>query len=245
MTFNPWTFLFEALNFLVLAFVLHRLLYRPLRESIDRRREDEARARNDAEKARAETSDMRRRLQEQEARLEQDRQETLRQAAAEAEAARRKLLAEADEAVRRRREEAEAAVQRERSEALDALRGDLARLAVDFAERLLHEACDTSLHRQFALRLAESLEAMPEDEREQLRREWQPPDGVTAEVAADLDAATRERLTAAVATLLGRPVTQAVVVRPELLAGVRLRVGGRVWDATVGTRLAEARGSGA
>jgi F-type H+-transporting ATPase subunit b len=245
MTFNPWTFLFEVLNFLVLAFVLHRLLYRPLRESIDRRRDEEARARADAEKARAETAAMRRRLEEHEARLDQDRREMLQLVAADAEVARRKLLAEADEAARRRREEAEAAVARERSEALDALRGDLARVAVDFAERLLREACDASLHCQLALRLAEALDNLPGDEREQLRREWQPEDGVTAEAAADLDAATRERLAAAVTTMLRRPVTLAVVVRPELLGGVRLRVGGRVWDATLGTRLAEARGVGA
>jgi F-type H+-transporting ATPase subunit b len=242
MTFNPWTFLFEALNFLVLVFILHRVLYRPLREAIDRRREDEARARTDAEKARAETADMRRRLEENEAHLEQERQDMLRRAAAEVETVRRKLLAEADETARRRRQEAEAALQRERTEALDALRGDLTRLAVDFAERLLRESCDTSLSRQLALRLAESLEAMPEAERDRLRREWQPQDGVVLETAAELDAATRERLTAAVGGLLGSKVVPEVVVRPELLGGVRLRVGGRVWDMALGSRLAEARG---
>ncbi len=242
MTFNPWTFLFEALNFLVLAFVLHRLLYRPLRESIDRRREDEARARSDAEKARAETADMRRRLEENETRLEQERQELLRRAAADAETARRKLLAEADEAARRRRQEAEVALARQRDEALEALRGDLAHLAVDFAERLLRESCDASLQRQLALRLAESLEAMPEVEREQLRREWQPADGAAIETAAELEPATCKRLTAAVAVLVGSDVVPEVSVRPDLLAGVRLRVGGRVWDLALGSRLAEARG---
>ena len=35
MTFNGWTFLFQVLNFVVLAYALHRLLYRPLREAIE------------------------------------------------------------------------------------------------------------------------------------------------------------------------------------------------------------------
>jgi F-type H+-transporting ATPase subunit b len=242
MTFNLWTFLFEALNFLVLVFILHRVLYRPLRDAIDRRRQDEARARTDAEKARAETADMRRRLEENEAHLEEERQDMLRRAAAEVETVRRKLLAEADETARRRRQEAEAALQRERTEALDALRGDLTHLAVDFAERLLRESCDASLHRQLALHLAESLEAVPEPERERLHREWQPQDGVVIEAAAELNGTTRERLGTAVGGLLGSKVRPEFVVRPELLAGVRLRVGGRVWDATLGSRLAEARG---
>jgi F-type H+-transporting ATPase subunit b len=245
MTFNPWTFLFEALNFVVLAFVLHRLLYRPLRAAIDRRRDEESVARTEAEKARADAADLRRQLQEQEARLEQERQEMLCQARAEAEAARRQLLTEADQEAQRRRKETEEAIVQQRAEALAGLRDDLARLAVEFAERLLRESCDTSLHRQLALRLAETLTAAPTAEREQLRREWLPDEGVTIEAAARLDEDMRERLTAAAAALLGQPVSPEFVVRPELLAGVRLCLGGRVWDATLGSRLAEARGASA
>lgn len=33
MAFNIWTFLFEIVNFVVLACILHRLLYRPLRSN--------------------------------------------------------------------------------------------------------------------------------------------------------------------------------------------------------------------
>jgi F-type H+-transporting ATPase subunit b len=241
MTFHPWTFLFEVLNFVVLAFVLHRLLYRPLREAIDRRRQEETSARCAAEKARAEAAEMRRRLQDSEARMEQERQQVLRQAQAQAEEARCQLLAEADREARRRRQEAEAGLQRQHAEALDALRGELTRLAVDFAERLLREACDASLHRQLALRLAPALEAVPQEERARLARQWQPEDGVTLETAAELDCSTQEKLSAAAAALVGQAVRPTVVVRPELLAGVRLRLGGRVWDATVGSRLAEAR----
>jgi F-type H+-transporting ATPase subunit b len=243
MTFHPWTFLFEVLNFVVLAFVLHRLLYRPLRKAIDWRREEETSARSAAEKAQVEAADMRRQLQESEARMEQQRQEALRQAQVQAQEARRQLLAEADQQARRRRQEAETDLQRQRAEALDALRGDLTRLAVDFAERLLREACDASLHRQLALRLVAALEAVPDEERARLGREWQPEDGVTLETAVELDPSTQERLGTAAATLLGQPVTPMVVVRPELLGGVRLRLGGRVWDATLGSRLAEARGT--
>ncbi len=54
MTFNIWTFLFEVVNFVVLAYILHRLLYRPLREAIDRRRAEIAQTQAEAEQARAE-----------------------------------------------------------------------------------------------------------------------------------------------------------------------------------------------
>ncbi len=51
MVFNVWTFLFQVVNFLVLVAILRWLLYSPLREAIDRRREANAKAQADAEAA--------------------------------------------------------------------------------------------------------------------------------------------------------------------------------------------------
>src|SRR6185369_16713189 len=62
VTFNVWTFLFEVLNFLVLAFVLHRLLYRPLREAVDKRKAENDKARVEAEAARKEADAAREQL---------------------------------------------------------------------------------------------------------------------------------------------------------------------------------------
>ena len=80
MTFNWWTFLFEALNFVVLAYVLHRLLYRPLREAIEKRREANARAQETAAKARQEAEALQERLREELTGAEQKRQELIHQA---------------------------------------------------------------------------------------------------------------------------------------------------------------------
>ncbi len=44
MSFNLGTFLFQTVNFIVLVYILHRLLYRPLHEAIDRRAAEIARA---------------------------------------------------------------------------------------------------------------------------------------------------------------------------------------------------------
>ena len=39
MNIHLGTFVFQIVNFVVVAFILHRLLYRPLYEAIDRRRQ--------------------------------------------------------------------------------------------------------------------------------------------------------------------------------------------------------------
>lgn len=90
MTFNPWTFFLEVVNFVALAYVLRRLLYRPLSEAIERRRADVRRRQAEAEKARDEAEAIKKDLEEKLADLERQRLETVSQARQQAEAERKK-----------------------------------------------------------------------------------------------------------------------------------------------------------
>lgn len=237
MMFNGWTFLFEVLNFVVLAYVLHRLLYRPLREAIDRRREANARAQAQAEQARREAEALQQRLQAQLGSLDQQRQELIQQARAQADAERRKLLAAAEETAARRQAEVRQALEHERDEALRSLDRELAAQALELTERLLREAVDRSLHQQLALHLVQALEQLSDGEKSQVRTGWQAGDAPVLESADGLEAGTLRRLTEAVASIVGAPVAPAIEKRPELIGGVRLRLAGRVWDATLAGQL--------
>jgi F-type H+-transporting ATPase subunit b len=241
MTFNFWTFLFEMLNFLVLAYVLYRLLYRPLHQAIDRRREATARAQTEAETVRQEALAMQQQLQGQLAEVDKQRQEAIRQAQIEGETRRRELLAQAERAVQRRQEEVRQELEKERQEALAALRGDVVEQAVDLSRRLLRGAANRGLNEQFAERLAESLEGLPEVEREQVRQYWRLEDGAVLETAVDMNGEVKRRLSEAVTAVVGEPVELAVVTKPDLVGGVRLRLGGHVWDASLAGQLDQAR----
>ncbi len=59
------------------------------------------------------------------------------------------------------------------------------------------------------------------------------------ESAAELDAGLRERLTAQLQKIYRRPVAAEFRVNPELLGGVRVRIGSDVWDGSVSGRLSE------
>jgi F-type H+-transporting ATPase subunit b len=238
MHFSWWTFLFEVVNFVVLVYVLHRLLYRPLRDAIDSRREANARAQAEAEKARLEAEVLQKGLREQIAETEQQRQGLIHQAREQAEAERKKLLAEAERARQQQAEESRNALKREREEALEALGDEVVAQAVGLARRLLSEAAESTLHRQLALRLVEALRQMRAGETEQLRSGWQPGDAAVLESAESLDADTLEQITVAVSDALGQQVPLTVQPRPGLLGGVRLRLAGHVWDNTVAGQVA-------
>jgi F-type H+-transporting ATPase subunit b len=237
MTFNWWTFLFEALNFVVLAYVLHRLLYRPLREAIDKRRQANVQAQAEAEKARKEAEMLQQRLREQLAAAEQQRQELVHQAHEQAEAERKQLLVDTERATQRRQEEVRQSIAWEREQALKSLRQELIGQAIQLTERLLSQAVDRTLHQQLAIRLVERLRQVAEANSESLRTTWQIEDGAVLETAQDLDSETLGRVQAAVSSLVGKPVALTIQTRPALLGGLRLRIGGQVWDSSLAAPL--------
>lgn len=237
MNFNPWTFLFEVLNFVVLAAVLYRLLYRPLHEAIDRRREAAARAQAEADKAREQAMTLQQNLEAQLAEVEQQREAALRESRERAEEERKKMLAEAEAEVEHRREQERQALKRECEEARRTLRGEMTGMAVEVVQRLLRESCDRTLNNQLALHLIEELWQLPAERRQAVRDQWQPVDGAMLEIAGELDNATVGQIQETAGDLVGQPLTLATTKLPALLGGVRLRLGGHIWDASLAAQL--------
>jgi F-type H+-transporting ATPase subunit b len=237
MQFNPWTFLFEIVNFAVLAYVLHRLLYRPLRDAIDQRRQASARAQAEADQAHADALAMQEKRQDQLTEMEVQRQNVLAEARERGETERRKLLAEGEKVVQRRQQELRQAMEREREEALRSLRAEVRKSAVELAERLLREATPAAFSRQLATHLVETLKQLPESQRAQVRRDWASGDGAVIETAEPMDEQTLCEITDAIAAVVGQKVSLAVQNAPALVAGVRLRLGGHVWNASLAGQL--------
>ncbi|MBX9790086.1 MAG: F0F1 ATP synthase subunit delta [Pirellulales bacterium] len=236
MTFNIWTFLFEIVNFVVLAYVLHRLLYRPLRAAIDQRREAIAHTQDEAESARAAATALQLQLQSQLSEIEQERQDAIQQTRELAETERQKLIADGEKTIVRRQEEARLAIDLQRDEALRSLRSELNAAAAELAARLLTEATGGTLQQQLVKRLVETLSHVPANQREKLRVDWSEADGALVETATTLDAILIQQISQAVNALVGQPVNLAMQTKPKLLAGARVRIGGHVWDASLASQ---------
>jgi F-type H+-transporting ATPase subunit b len=240
VTFNVWTFLFEILNFLVLAFILHRLLYRPLRAAIDERRAANERAKTEAEAARKEAELTKAQLAEKLMEVDRERLAVLRKAAEQAEAEKAKRLAEADAAATGVREQAQRDAEQLRHDTLTGLEAEVGHLALGLAERLLAQACDANLNEQLLHHLADALRGVTGAERERVRR-----DAATGEVvvesAAPLNEGNRTGLIAAIGELLGRECAVRFEVKAALVGGALVRAGGHVWDGTVAAQLEAAR----
>lgn len=134
--------LFQVVNFLILLFLLHRILYRPILRMMDQRRE---RIRTDLDEARELREAAERDRATYQRQLEQVRDESramLDEASGVAERIRAEARQQADEERARAVERAREAIQRERDHAIAELRREVADLAIDAASQVIRRDLD-------------------------------------------------------------------------------------------------------
>ena len=138
----------NAVNFLILLFVLRLVLFKPILKMLDDRRERIAEGLNAAETARADAARAQANIQEQ---LEAARAEG-QEMVANAQGIAARIQAEAREQASKDRdaalERARAEIQLERDRALDQLRQEFASITVQAAGRVIGESLDESAHRR-------------------------------------------------------------------------------------------------
>ena len=135
-----WTILLQAANFMVLMLVLNSVLYRPLRNQLNRRRESIDGAHGRARELDAQITEKMNRYQEQlqQAKLKGNEEKAvLRNAAAREEA---ELLAGAHESASNQLQSIKGRVQAEAEEARKSLRSESEALAAQVATRVLGRA---------------------------------------------------------------------------------------------------------
>jgi len=153
--------LWHIVNFLVMLFLLSRLVYSPVLQLFAKRRERIRVGLAEAERVREEAAQQRSRLEAQIADERRQGQERVRKAVEQSEAAanrrRAEAEAEADGILARARAEAEEV----RREALAGLQGEIADLTVRAASKVLESEIDEGRHRALIERfISDELGAM-------------------------------------------------------------------------------------
>lgn len=121
MQIDWFTLAAQVFNFLLLAALLWLVLYRPVRDAVERREEEISRRLEEAKEEREEAEALEEEYREKEEAMEEERRRILQEARDEAEERREKLREEIREEAERAREEWKASVRRERDEFLERL----------------------------------------------------------------------------------------------------------------------------
>lgn len=219
MQIDWWTLGIQAVNVLVLVFILGRFLFRPLAAIVEERRAATARQLDDARTAREAAEALRRQSEQAATEVAAARGEATAAAARAAEGERQAIVAAGREEADRLRAAAAADIAREREEATAAVSAEASRLALDIASRLLSRLPDEARVSGFVEGLVRGVRDLPETVRTDMGRDGAPIRLRAARALTDAELREcRDRLSAA----LERPVEIQPTVDPDLVAGIEI-----------------------
>lgn len=224
----------QAVNFLVLVWLLQRFLYAPITRAMARREqriEDRLReARETRERAEDEAAELR----EARETLEAQRDEKLDAAREEAVALRTRLEQELRDEIDEKRETLRTRLDTERAEIARELRRRIGERLFAAVRATLRDLADTDLTDRLAARFTRELEAMDDAPRARLAEAASAGDGVAqVTCATDLPAPAKSRITRAVHDSVAPELEVTYETDPDMLLGLRLTVGPHVveWSA--------------
>ncbi|NMM46549.1 F0F1 ATP synthase subunit B [Rhodospirillaceae bacterium KN72] len=219
MQIDWWTLALQAINFLVLVWLLKRFLYRPVKDVIAKRRAlaEDALAKAAAKEAEADAE--KDRLTAERDALARERHEVLKAAQKQTEADRAEILDKARAEASRIVAAAEAAIDRERQETLSGMKREIGQLAANLAAGILAQSDAAALANACLDHMKTQLEALPAEERDQMRAALTK--GVTVVTAVPV--ADTGAWTAMIAAALGPDGRIDFDTDPSLIGGAELR----------------------
>jgi len=238
MPIDWFTVLAQAINFLVLIWLLKRFLYRPVLDAIDARELAVAAALAEAGAARAEAGNERDTYRQRSAQLEQQRAALLQQATAQAGAEAARLLEQARQQADAARAAQQAALLADAQRNAAALAGRAQREVFAIARKVLAELAGSGLEGQAVAAFLRQLAALPAAQRDTLAaalRDASAPGRVRS--AFVLPQAQRDAIAAALRQLSGADLALQYDTAPELLGGISLTAGGQRLDWNIDTYL--------
>ena len=221
MNFSWWTFALQAVNFLILIWLLRRFLFKPVGAIVARRKEEIARGMTEVSAEKQKALNMQHDLQAQLASIDADRQKALEEQRAQLADERKKMLDEARAEAEKIRTQSAARLSQERASATQEVFAQTVELAVKLAERLLRELASTSPDHAFLARVVGYLDHLPAPERAALASHL----GATSVVVttahplgAGEEAEWREQLT----RRIGAQADMRFSADPALIAGAEI-----------------------
>jgi F-type H+-transporting ATPase subunit b len=234
MEFDWMTSVLEALNFLVLVWLLKHFFYRPVLAVIEARQAETAKVIADAEAVRREAEGLKNDYQARLADVDKDRATAKSALDEEIAGERARRLAALEAKIGEERGRHEAVEARQRGELELALERQALASAARFATRLLERLAGPELEAKLADLALSELAAQTPDKLEALRTALQEPEVSIKVVSAyPLDEARRAAFTQTISRLAGRTLAPEFGEDATLKAGVSIMAGSWVLMANL------------
>lgn len=222
MHIDWWTLALQAVNVLILVWILGRFFYRPVADIVEKRRAAAVEQLAKAAAAQAAVDAAKAEIAATRAGFAAERDAFLAEARRQAQAEHDAALKQAQGEIARLRAQNAAELARDRRKAQDAIVGHAGALAVEIAGKLLATLPPGASTASFLAALADQLRTLPARSRSLLAAAADS-GGLGVTTAAPLTADEQERCRAVIDAALGTTAKIAFRSDPALIAGIELR----------------------
>ncbi len=220
------TFALEIINFLVLVWLLKRLLYKPVLDAVAARKADIQKTLSEAETLRKDAQTLREQYEHRQAEWGQEKDKARSQMLEEVNAERVRLSAGLQSSLQQEREKARALEERRLNDLTRRVEEAAIVQGGQFAARLLSRLASPELETRLVELVLEDLHGLSEEQRQAIRTSGAKADAsIIVTSAHPLNQSQREPLAEAIRLLLGRNVSCEWREDAHLLAGIRLSLG--------------------
>jgi F-type H+-transporting ATPase subunit b len=239
------TIIFQIVNFLILAALLYVLAFKPTMRTIRRRAEERERLTRELERERQAVSVRRAELDERLSRMDEEAANVVALAEEQAQEKRAQLLQEARSEVEQILVEAQADAYRVRRQAVDTFHEDLVDAVLQVSSIIMDNVLPEGVHDSQVRQLSDRIWELGRTDIQRVESfrqslgEREPTAHISTAQALTLE---QQGLMARTLTALAdRHVDLEVRVDPELVAGIRVRIGDIIVDSSIAGQLDELR----
>jgi F-type H+-transporting ATPase subunit b len=224
MSFSWTTFALQAVNFLILVWLLKRFLFKPVGNLVAERKAEIVRAQAEAEAARQSAERARKEIEARQSQIEAERQAILDKARAQLADERAKMIEDARAEIEKLKAASLKSLNEERDAAAREVTDRSIQIAVGLAQRLLRQFSAPGLEELFLISVLDRLDHLAAPERAALTGQFGHDGGQLTVVTADaLSPEAESKWRAALNQRLGGRSQIAFAADKELIAGVELK----------------------
>ncbi len=236
---NPSTLLLQVANFLIMAYILTRFLFKPLKEMLDERASQVTRAVDEAEKATREAEELRLKYEKKRENIDAEIMALKNEARIVIDETRRQMLQEAYQEIEAMRARAEEEIEQQRADALRLHRSKIGELVATLTRRMMADILNPQLHQAYLDTFLDQLRSVQLEGRISTSGE----EAVSAELitATPLAQEDKRQIATTLETVVSQSIDLACRVDAGLVAGAMVRLGDTLIDGSLQGQLQQLR----
>ncbi|MDY6921001.1 MAG: F0F1 ATP synthase subunit delta [Pseudomonadota bacterium] len=238
MELDPLTIILEIINFLALLWILQRFLFKPIRNALARRQEQQAQALQEAESREQKAAELEQRLQTELTQWEQNAARRQQELQTQLQQEKAKILTRVQEAAAAEKTRLESLRQQDAAQLQQQLRQQASATAAQLTTTMLRRLAGPELDHALARILLEDLRQLTATELQELKQvaasDHKP---LVITVAHSANDGLKQTLEGGLNNLLGPSLQPQYRTDPDLISGLRIKIGSRLLHANLADEL--------